>query len=132
MSDTSFHRVQEANESHHMVVNGHHLAVFKWGKFGVKPRVWWCRGCNQHFDSKSQSECPDPTTWVQLGAPGDGLGRCRECDALFVFERESPFYEQTCPECGSIDWYRTDETEPDPEGVTATLNCSSQLDISQS
>lgn len=110
-------RFGKANE-HHAVENGHHLAVTKRGSHEVVPKEWRCRGCGERFDSTNLEPCPDPTVWVQLGAPGDGVGRCRDCEALFVFERdETPALERRCPECDSIDWYRSDETEPDPEEV---------------
>lgn len=96
----------------HNVVNGHHLVVTKRGSQNVIPRKWRCRGCENQFSSTNLDECPDPTVWVQLGTPGDGVGRCRDCNALFVFGRPvTPLHEHTCPQCGSINWFRTDETD---------------------
>jgi len=111
-------RFDEADE-HWSVKNGHQLSVTKRGPRDVVPKEWRCRGCGGRFGTKDIDPCPEPTVWVQLGTPGDGVGRCRDCVALFVFERghEMPILERRCPECNSIDWFRTDESEPDPEEV---------------
>ena len=94
------------------VRNRHHLKITKRGAHNVIPKEWQCRGCEERFTKKYPDPCENPTVWVQAGCPGDGLGRCNDCDALFVFEYgQRPFYENTCPECDSIDWYRTDETD---------------------
>ncbi len=111
------HPIRQANQRLH-VVNGHHLAVVRRNSRTQQPTAYECRGCGRREESKNLSACPRTTIWVQLGAPGDGVGRCRDCEALFVFERPvNPAHEHPCPECGSIQWYRTDETDPDPQEV---------------
>jgi hypothetical protein len=103
---------------HWAVENGHHLRVVKRGARKVVPKEWECRGCGDRFETKNVDPCPEPTVWVQLGMPVDGVGRCRDCEALFVFERDhTPALKQKCLGCGSLDWFRTDETEVDPKEV---------------
>jgi phage FluMu protein Com len=110
---------QISGETEHWAVeNGHHLRVVKRGARKVVPKEWECRGCDDRFETKNVDPCPEPTVWVQLGTPGDGVGRCRDCEALFVFDRDDTHWlEQECPGCGSLDWFRTDETDADPEEV---------------
>jgi len=103
---------------HWAVENGHHLRIVSRDARGVLPKELECRGCGDRFETRAVDSCPEPTVWVQLGTPGDGVGRCRDCEALFVFERDdTPALERECPGCGSLDWFRTDETEADPEEV---------------
>lgn len=106
------------------VERGHHWREKKTrsvGPYGGKAVLEWeCRGCGTVSRSRDQvmDPCPSPTIWVKMGTPGDGVGRCRECDALFVFERPvSPPHDHPCPECGNVAWYRTDDTEASPEEV---------------
>lgn len=110
-------QIREANQRYN-VVNGHHLVPTKRGRYGVEVTEWKCRGCGNTYKSRNISGCEDPTLWVKLGAPGDGVGRCRNCGSVFVFAYPvSPVNEYPCPDCGSIEWHRSAENGLDPDAI---------------
>jgi hypothetical protein len=105
------------------IVNGHELRGIKRGKsteYGPGPwKKWRCIGCALETTRRSDlDECPNPTEWVQRGTPADGLGWCPDCNGLFPIDYEKMADEHggislaPCPECGGLNWKRSDEGRP--------------------
>lgn len=101
---------------HPFVRNGHLIIPKEQATHG-EIKKWECKGCGLVSTRKEPEPCDEPALWLQLDAPGDGLGVCEECDAVFAFTYETPFYAHTCPECDSLAWYRDDDPDANADEV---------------
>lgn len=119
-SDTGVASVTPPSK-HPYIINGHHWEATGDVEIGPGPNCdvteWTCKGCGRKASTRETDQCPDPTFWVQLDTPGDGLGVCDDCGAVFVFEYRLSFYRNGCPECGSDEWRRDDDAAAEPETV---------------
>ena|SRR6056297_3509731 len=119
-SDTGIAPVSPLSK-HLYIINGHHWEATGDVDIGLGPECtvseWTCKGCGRKSETRETDQCPDPTLWVQLDTPGDGLGLCDNCGAVFVFKYRLSYYREGCPDCASDEWSRNDEPDVEPEAV---------------
>lgn len=107
----------ESVEKRWNIRNGHLVQIQKQNEYGEITK-WSCPGCGLETSRKHPEDpCPEPAVWVELGAPGDGLGECEECGTVFAFEYEVWMLDKRCVRCGSIKWHRNDNPAVAPDDV---------------